>query len=112
MIRRFVPTFVFLAILCSYYVSCEINFNELDDEPADNTTTCEIHNVKYADRFLFAETLASSKRPISLGKYIVFADRKQKSWEFLPVDGIKNGFYLKNKKYSEKLYASTQFLGV
>ena len=114
MYRNLTSALALLAIFSTCYVNSEFNFDQLDDEAADNTTQCEIFNVKYNTWFLIADQTIerAAKRSVSLGKYVVFSDKKQKSWKFLPVEGVKNGFHLKNNKYNEKLYASTNYLGV
>lgn len=32
-------------------------------------------------------------------------------WKFVPVEGVKNGYYLQNSLYGEKLYATSNFVG-
>ena len=114
MYRNLTSALALLAIFSTCYVNSEINFDQLDDEAGDNTTQCEIFNVKYNTWFLIADQTIerAAKRSVSLGKYVVFSDIKQKSWKFHPVEGVKNGFHLKNNKYDEKMYASTSYFGV
>ena len=115
MLRNLTLALVLLAIFTKCYVNSEINLTiDFNDEPADNTTQCEIYNVKYNTWFLFAEQTIerAAKRGVTLGKYVVFSDSKQKSWKFYPVEGIKNGFHLKSNKYDEKMFASTSYFGV
>ena len=39
-------------------------------------------------------------------------DPKQGVWQFTPVENLKNTFYLRNLKFNENLFASTDFAGL
>ncbi len=74
---------------------------------------CEIHSSKYSKWFLHAEQMArNEKRNVTLGRFTLFADKMQHFWQIVPAEGIKNGFYLKNAKYNEQIYAASSFTGV
>ena len=42
---------------------------------------------------------------------LLFKDPKQAVWQFVPVENLKNTFYLRNLKFNEDLFASTYYDG-
>ena len=68
--------------------------------------------VLYKKWFIHAERAAKEeRRNVTMGRFTLFSDKKQEKWILEPVEGHKNGFYLKNVKYGEKVYAATSFTG-
>ena len=71
---------------------------------------CAIHNVEYEKWYLLSERVMNARyRTIALNRFQVFSDSNQGVWQFVPTNHTKNSFYLRNKKYSEDLYADTNF---
>lgn len=83
-----------------------------DDDETEDFVECEIFNAKYKRWFVHAERYAKEeRRNVTMGRFTVFSDNKQQKWYLEPAEGYKNGFYLKNVKYGEKLYAESSFTG-
>lgn len=105
-----------LALLASIFVISDAKVDGLEGLGYDEFIypECEIYNSKYKNWFLHAEqvTYSGEKRNVTLGRFVVFSDKKQHQWQIVPAEGIKNGFYLKNSKYGEQLYATSSFIGV
>lgn len=88
-------------------------------EKFEDYAECKIYNKKYNNWYLHSEkrpymslkfsAFTAEKRNVTLRSFALFSDKKQSMWRFEPVDGIKNGFHLRNSKYDELLFASTYF---
>ena len=110
-----------LVLLASFQVSLADNdykgVDGLDylgyENDFEKLAECQIFNSKYKSWFLNSEKVAYSneRRNITLTRFGIFDDKKQAMWRFEPVKGVKNGFYLKNSKYGESIYATTSFTG-
>jgi hypothetical protein len=51
-------------------------------------------------------------RNVSLPLFSLFTDPKQGVWQFIPVQNLPNGFFLRNLKFGEDLFASNDFVGI
>ena len=100
---------LFITLLISIGLA---NADDLFDGDLSNPdyAECAIHSVEYEKWYLLSERLMNARfRTIALNRFQVFSDSKQGIWQFVPTNHTKNSFYLRNKKYSEDLYADTNF---
>lgn len=109
-----------LAVMACF-VAATLAYKEMDgldalgyEDSNDAHSVCQIYNSKYKNWFIVAEkeTFSGEKRNVTLGRYLLFSDDRQKEWKLYPVEGVKNGFYIKNSKYGEQIFATSSFTGV
>jgi hypothetical protein len=107
--NRFFYKLVILIFIAIQSVQNDI-VSDLEELNSENYAECSIYNVKYDKWYLHADKMSGrQKRIIGINRFQVFSDTKQGVWQFVPTNHTKNSFYLRNKKYSEDLYADTIF---
>lgn len=116
--KRFIGLVLILSL--TNIISCgeKPNFgDELAPEifSNNNFAECTIYNGEHTHHYLIAERvqrMGSNIRNISLVRYTLFTDAKQGVWQFIPVANLPNGFFLRNMKFGEDLFATNDFAGI